>query len=92
MSHLKWNVEHDYAGKSSISRGRTYTGWIRSLAGCTAFRALGRRRSQIVPTPDAQAGAGPIESSHGPRGRAEGEQERQRPIRHSQVPPQGIRM
>jgi len=33
------NVEHDYAGKSSISRGRTYTGWIRSLTGCTAFRA-----------------------------------------------------
>ena len=33
------NVEHDYAGKSSISRGRTYTGWIRSLAGCTTFGA-----------------------------------------------------
>jgi len=33
------NVEHDYAGKSSISRGRTYTGWIRSLTGCTAFGA-----------------------------------------------------
>ena len=30
------NVEYDYAGKSSISRGWTFTSWIRSLAGCTA--------------------------------------------------------
>ncbi len=44
MSHLKWNVEHDYAGKSSISRGRTYTGWIRSLAGCTSSRNQARFR------------------------------------------------
>lgn len=33
------NVEHVYAGKSSISRGRTHTGWTRSLAGCTTFGA-----------------------------------------------------
>ena len=31
------NVEHDDAGKFSISRGRTCTGWARSLAGCTAL-------------------------------------------------------
>src|SRR6185312_5300542 len=50
------NVEHDYAGKSSISRGRTYTGWIRSLAGCTTFRAhaTGIAR-KVVPTGEALA-------------------------------------
>ena len=42
------NVEHDYAGKSSISRGRTYTGWTRSLAGCTALGATIRRGAEVV--------------------------------------------
>ena len=29
-----WNVEYNYAGKQSIPRGRTLTGWTRSLMGC----------------------------------------------------------
>ena len=44
------NVEYNYAGKSSISRGRTYTGWTRSLTGCTAFRAALSCRAEIIPT------------------------------------------
>jgi len=49
------NVEHDYAGKSSISRGRTHTGWTRSLAGCTAFRAKFWRGPHVVPAPRTQS-------------------------------------
>jgi hypothetical protein len=44
----RWNVEHDYAGKSSISRGRTRTGWIRSLAGCTAPGAAAGGGAEVV--------------------------------------------
>lgn len=54
------NVEHDYAGKSSISRDRTHTGWIRSLAGCTTFGAVSRRApAQVVSTARAPPGSHP---------------------------------
>jgi hypothetical protein len=49
------NVEYVYAGKSSISRGRTFTGWTRSLTGCTAFRAALRAGPQVVATVQARA-------------------------------------
>ena len=64
------NVEHDYAGKSSISRGRTYTGWIRSLAGCTAFGAdagdvAGEGVAAILAIAGSAAG-GPAHIRHNP--------------------------
>lgn len=50
---LTVRVEYDYAGSASISRGRIYTGWIRSLAGCTALRAAVLATPEIVATSNA---------------------------------------
>ena len=59
------NVEHDYAGKSSISRGRTCTGWTRSLTGCTTFRTNSARvPGQIVGAVLAAAGLRATESCY----------------------------
>ena len=51
----QWDVEYDYAGKSSISRGRTCTGWIRSLTGCTALRAAVGSGAEVVGADGAEA-------------------------------------
>jgi hypothetical protein len=51
----RWNVEYNYAGNQPISRGRTFTGWTRSITGCE--RRTRRKFREVESDPVAAGSA-----------------------------------
>src|SRR5208337_3651692 len=44
-----WNVEYNYAGNQPISRGRSFTGWTRSITGCEQSTRRTQRKRRESP-------------------------------------------